>query len=395
MKKVYFFVIALSLAFALQAYAEDTAPSAPAGSQLFNQPATPSRAPEAVKPANMRYLPRPPKTLVLCGERVPLEDPFIYEQLDREFNTMVHDQAQMVMCLKRAGRYFPYISRALKEAGLPDDLKYLAVTESYLLPYVQSRAGATGLWQFMQATGRGYNLKMNDVVDERLNPEIATRAAIDYFKYLYRMFKNWALVMAAYNCGEGRIASELKEQGASSYYELYLPRETMRYVFRIMAAKIILSDPEAYGYYLPAEQIYTPMQGDEIIFNLERATTLRELAEYSKSSVRLLRELNPELVTNTLPKGSYQLLVPKGQGANVLRQLKQEQAESAPQPHQPPQISQAPQAPQVATTWVVKQGDTLTSLAKRFGVSVQALKEANQLKDNTLKVGQKIVIPKN
>ena len=375
MKRFVFLVIAILCFSCLPALAQDE--------PIFTPPET-SPQPQATSPSNMRFLPHAPRTLTLCGEKVPLDDPFIYEQLDREFNSLVHDQAQIVMCLKRAGRYFPYISRQLKAAGLPDDLKYLAVTESFLLHYVRSKAGALGLWQFMPATGKRFNLAINNTLDERLNPEKATHAAIAYCKYLHRMFKNWALAMAAYNAGEGKISSELKEQGAKTYYELYLARETMRYVYRIMALKIILSDPEAYGYHIPAEQIYKPYVGDEVIVSIDRPLTLRELAGYSKSSVRYLRELNPELIVNTLPKGSYQLLVPKGQGPNVLRQLKQVQAETTPAPHQPAQTPQE---------WVVKAGDTLSGVAKRFGVSVQAIKDANKLKSNTLHVGQKLIIP--
>lgn len=383
MKKVLI-ILALTLVIALPAAGQDkTEPEAANAADAVAGPAsTPPTAAPATAPA--RFLPQPPKTLSLCGEKVPLDDPFIAEQLDREFNSMVHDQAQMVMCLKRAGRYFPYISRELKAAGLPDDLKYLAVTESYLLHYVKSRAGALGLWQFMPATGRQYKLKINDTIDERLNPEKSTHAAIAYFKYLHRLFKNWALVFAAYNCGEGKVLSELKDQGATCYYELHLPRETMRYVYRIMAAKIILSNPEAYGYYLPPEQIYKPMQGDEIVLVLEGNTHLRDIAKLSKSSVRRLRELNPELMTNNLPKGSYQLLMPKGQGAAVLRGIKQEQAELTPKPHQPAHKEQ---------TYQVKTGDSLSAIAARFGVSVQDIKQANKLNDNNIKIGQKLIIP--
>lgn len=380
-KIICLLIIALWLVLAPQAQAQE--PREPMRDSVpAHQP--PTAGVQSGSAAHMRFLPQAPRTLTLCGEKVPLDDPFIYEQLDREFNSLVHDQGQIVMCLKRAGRYFPYISRELKAAGLPDDLKYLAVTESFLLHYVRSGAGALGLWQFMPATGKRFNLEINSTLDERLNPEKTTHAAIAYFNHLHRMFKNWALVMAAYNCGEGKVSSELKEQGAKSYYELYLARETMRYVYRIMALKIIMSNPEAYGYYLPAEQIYQPIQGDRITITLDGPTPLRDIAAYSKTSVRYLRELNPELLTNTLPKGSYQLVIVKGQGANVLRQIKQAQANSASRPRQ---------ASQAAREWVVKPGDTLTNVAKRFGVSVQTIKDANNLASNNIRIGQKLIIP--
>ena len=339
----------------------------------------------------IRYIPQPPQTLTLCGEKVPLDDPFIAEQLDREFNSLVHDQAQIIMCLKRAGRYFPYITRELKAAGLPDDLKFLAVTESFLLHYVQSKAGALGLWQFMPATGRQYKLAINDTIDERLNPEKSTHAAIAYFKYLHRMFNNWALAMASYNCGQGKVLNELKEQGAKSYYDLYLPRETMRYVYRVMAMKIILSDPEAYGYHIPKEHIYAPYQGDSITLTVTNPLPLRDLAAYSKSTVRYLRELNPELKVNTLPKGSYQLLMPQGQGTNVMKQAQRNQAGVSDKPAAPDKPGTAIKPQQ--QLWQVKAGDTLSSIAQRFNVSVDAIKAANNIKGNNIQVGQKLVIP--
>jgi LysM repeat protein len=333
-----------------------------------------------------------------------LDDPFVAEQLDREFTMLVHDQAQIVMCLKRAGRYFPYISRELKAAGLPDDLKYLAVTESFLLHYVQSKAGALGLWQFMPATGRQFQLVINNIMDERLNPEKSTLAAIAYCKFLYGIFKNWPLALAAYNCGQGTVLAQMKEQGAGSYYELYLPRETMRYVYRIMAIKIILSDPAAYGYHLPPERIYQPYAGDTVKFTLNNELTLRELAAASQSSVRFIRELNPELLSNTLPKGSYQLLVPAGQGDNVLKRLNSGRAaeELAPEPagsgNKP---AAAPDKPAVkprpaagnGTVYQVRAGDTLSSIARQHKVSLEKLRQANQLKGDNIRPGQKLNIP--
>jgi hypothetical protein len=344
-----------------------------------------SLADDKAEPGARRFLPLPPQALTLCGEPVPLHDPFIAEQLDIEFNLLVHDQAQMVMCLKRAGRYFPYISQQLKAAGLPDDLKFLAVAESYLRPYVRSPAKALGIWQFMPATGARFKLAINDAIDERMNPERSTQAAIAYFKYLHKMFGNWGLAMAAYNCGEGKIQAELKEQGAKSYYDLYLPRETMRYVFRVMALKIILSSPETYGYYLPPEHIYKPHNGDRVAINLEKALPLRELALYCKIGVRQLRELNPEFNSNTLPKGVYQILVPRGQGKNVLAQLKPGDAPASAKPESGGNAGK--------TVWRVKTGETLSALSRQFGVSVQAIKRANNLVSDIIRPGQNLIIP--
>ncbi|MDR1396556.1 MAG: transglycosylase SLT domain-containing protein [Desulfarculales bacterium] len=361
--------------------------SAPGG------PAAAEENKDASLPSPRFFLPHPPESLSLCDEKVPLSDPFIAEQLDREFTMLVHDQAQIVMCLKRAGRYFPYISSQLQAAGLPDDLKYLAVTESFLLHYVRSKAGALGLWQFMPATGRQFKLAVNDFIDERLNPEKSTQAAIAYFKYLYGLFKNWPLVMAAYNAGQGTVLAQMKEQGADNYYDLYLPRETMRYVYRVMAIKIILSDPEAYGYHLPQERIYRPYEGEEVKFTLSRELALRDLAAYSQSSVRFIRELNPQLLVNRLPKGAYQLLVPQGQAANVRRRLEKEQISSSPAAAAAAG-NPAPAGEQSGRAGhQVRAGDTLSSISRRYKVSLEALRQANHLKNDNIQIGQKLIIP--
>jgi hypothetical protein len=378
------FIFWVCLLWALPVMGEETPSPDPAPAQSL------SRQPGFI-------LPQPPASLTLCGEKVPLDDPFIAEQLDREFTMLVHDQAQIVMCLKRAGRYFPYISRQLKAAGLPDDLKYLAVTESFLLHYVQSRAGALGLWQFMPATGKQFKLTVNNVMDERLNPEKATRAAIAYLKYLHGMFKNWPLAMAAYNCGQGTVLEQMKEQGASSYYQLYLPRETMRYVYRIMAAKIILSNPAAYGYELPPERVYRPHPGETVEFTLSAELALRDLAAACQSSVRFIRELNPELLLNRLPRGSYQLVVPPGQSANVLKQLAREQSAAAGNDKTGASAGRPADTPRPAagsmTVYQVKAGDTLSSIARQYKVRVEKLKQANQLRGDNIHPGQKLVIP--
>jgi hypothetical protein len=340
--------------------------------------------PMPAPPAPRRYLPAPPKKLTLCGEPVPLELPHVAEALDREFTIAVHDQAQVVMWLKRARRYFPYITRRLKAAGLPEDLKYLCVAESSLLRRIRSRAGAVGLWQLVPGTARRYGLRVNRWFDDRRNVEKATGAALAYLKDLYAEFGSWALAMAAYNCGEKRLRREVAEQGVKDYYHLYLPRETMRYLFRIMAAKIILSRPAAYGYVLPPEHLYRPRPSRKVTLVNRRPLHLRLLAAACGSTVRELMELNPELRTYWLPAGKVTLQVPPGGAKDLAARLAALRRQAGPAPSSPPGRPR---------TVVVRTGDTLSAIARRHGVKLEALRRANRITGSLIRPGQRLVIP--
>ena len=149
----------------------------------------------------------------LCGDEVPLQDPEVREDLDREFNIVLWNRTQTTMWLKRAARYFPYLEKRLQEANLPDDLKYVVLVESDLRMNARSHAGACGPWQFMKPAANRFMLKTDDKIDDRYDLSRATDAALQYFKTLYRTFHNWPLAIAAYNCGEGRVKKAMDEQG--------------------------------------------------------------------------------------------------------------------------------------------------------------------------------------
>ncbi len=330
-------------------------------------------------------VPTIPAKLTLAGEKVPLELPFVAEQLDREFTIAVHDRAQVVMWLKRARRYFPYITRELRRAGMPEDLKYLAVAESALLHRISSRAGAVGMWQFLPATARRYGLRVNRWFDDRRNPEKATAAALAYLKDLKDEFGSWTLAMAAYNCGERRVRREIAEQGVRDYYHLYLPRETMRYVFRIMAAKIILQNPGRYGFVLPRENLYAPLPADKVSLRPSRALHLRLVARAAGTTVRELMDLNPELRSYWLPPGRLTLKVPRGKGAGLARRL------ASLGKSRPPGVRSRP--PSAGRVVVVKPGDTLAAIARRYKVKLSQLRRANRISGSIIHPGQKLVIP--
>ncbi len=251
-----------------------------------------------------------PITLSLCGEMIPLENPQVWEMLDREFNITVWDRAQVFMYLKRAGRYFPYIEKKLSEAGMPMDLKYLAVAESALLTYSRSRKGAKGMWQFMRLAARSNGLRRDRIVDERLNYEHSTKAAIKYLKFLKRKFNTWSLALAAYNGGETRMRKAIREQKTTDYYRLNLPLETERYIFRIAAIKIVMENPARYGYHLSKERTYRPRKYDIVHVNLKKTIYIADFAEFFITDFKTIKELNPQFIKSYLPVGKYTVKVP-------------------------------------------------------------------------------------
>jgi hypothetical protein len=258
-----------------------------------------------------------PTRLVFAGEVVPLGRWDVSERLEREFLLSLGNPAQVVLWLKRSARYFPYIERELARAGLPDDLKYVAVIESALLPGAYSHASALGIWQFIASTARRYGLSVTTGWDERRNPERSTAAALAFLRELRQRFGDWPLALASYNAGETRVDQAMRHQGVTSYYQLALADETERYVFRALAAKLILSEPERYGFEVPHEQRYRPHDADVVVIDLRERVSVAELARQAGSFYRELKALNPEIVDDWLGKGRYALRVPKGHGPTL------------------------------------------------------------------------------
>jgi hypothetical protein len=253
-----------------------------------------------------------PGTVILCGETLPLELPAVRERLEAEFLLAVSHPAQVGLWQRRAKRYFPTIEAALKASGLPDDLKYLAVAESDLRPGVFSPAGAAGIWQFIPSTARRYGLKVNRQEDQRLLPENVLQAGIKYLGSLRQNFGNWALAMAAYNAGEARIAKAISAQGFRDYYQLRLPRETERYVYRIAAIKLVLVGANNLGLAdTTPRNLYSPLNFRETSETFETPQTWVKLAEKYKCDYKTLRFLNPHLAhQETLSGGPYLFRTP-------------------------------------------------------------------------------------
>lgn len=253
-----------------------------------------------------------PKEVTLCGEKVPLGDRNIWENLDREFLATLDNEAQILLWMKRARRYFPYIEKKLKEMDLPDDLKYVTITESSLRPYAVSSSGAAGIWQFIPSTGEKYGMRRNRVIDERFDFFKATQGALTYLKSLYDEFKSWTLAMAAYNAGENRIRKEIEFQKTRNYFYLDLPVETERYVYKIAVAKIILSDPGEYGFYLGEKEFYDPLQVERVQIQLTQPLPIIEVARAIGFFYKEMKEMNPHLSEETIPPGVHFLNLPLG-----------------------------------------------------------------------------------
>jgi len=253
-----------------------------------------------------------PEVVSICGEKVPLEDKKVWEVLDQEFLSALGSEIQVLLWMKRARRYFPYIEKKLSEMNLPDDLKYLAVAESGLRPYAVSSARAAGVWQFIPSTGEKYGMRGNREIDERFDVFKATEGALTYLKALYEEFRSWPLAMAAYNTGETRIRKEVALQRTCDYFRLDLPLETERYVYRIAVAKIILSDPKKYGFSLDENQLYEALQLERIQIELPMPLPIIDVASAIGVYYKDIKEMNLHLTGEVIPSGVQALSLPPG-----------------------------------------------------------------------------------
>lgn len=341
-----------------------------------------------------------PKSFELFGQRFPVEDRPLWERMDREFLVMVDDVAQVLLWMKRANRYFPLLQAQIAARGLPDDLKYVAIVESSLRPEAKSHAGAVGLWQFIAGTGDRYHLRVTPWLDERQDPVKSTEAALSYLQDLYRLFGDWFLAVAAYNAGEDRIQKEMMRQKANTFFDLVLPSETERYVFRIAAAKVILREPAAYGFELAPDDLYLPYKTERLEVHLERGELdLIALAQGCADTYRALRELNPHLRGATLPLGYFEIYVPADRvkecnSAITAAVSKAARGETKVAAAPGPEKKEAAKESGTRKVWhLVVTGETLWDIAQRYRVNVKAIQEWNRLGDKTqIRPGQRITI---
>lgn len=304
-------IVAIAL-FTIQAAQEDSSSSSTSRTSSKEQnKAAGADEGSFVRDYNVYAIPLP-ETIDFAGEAVPLNDPDVRERMDRELLVNTYWQSNGLLLIKRAHKYFPLIESILKEEGIPDDFKYLAVIESGLTQAV-SPAGARGFWQLLSSTGRELGLEINDNVDERYHIELATRAACKYLRDSKKSWGTWTLAAAAYNAGNSGIRRQMERQEVNSYYDLLLGEETGRYVFRILALKRILQDPERFGFNLEQEDMYHEVPTYEVKVD----TAVAHFPRFSRQfdiNYKILKIHNPWLREDHLNNASrkeYRIKIPK------------------------------------------------------------------------------------
>jgi hypothetical protein len=269
--------------------------------------------PDEQYPQGYRIVTPPiPAQIEFAGERVPVENFEVRERVEREFIVNTYFHSLSILAMKRANRWFPVIEPILKKNNVPDDFKYLCVTESNL-ENVVSPAGATGFWQFMEAAGNKYGLEINNQIDERYHVEKSTQAACEYLKDAYETYGTWTMAAASYNMGTNGADDQLERQKTENYYNLVLNFETSRYIPRIVAIKYLMQNSKAYGFDIKEEELYKPLK----TFEINLGSSVNDFADYSIAlglNYKILKLYNPWLRDNYLrnPNGrNYKIKIPE------------------------------------------------------------------------------------
>ena len=266
--------------------------------------------------------PEIPKIIQFADENIPLNNAFVHDKLDRELIVNMFWHSQTILFLKRAHRFFPIIEPILKKNNIPDDFKYLAIIESGL-QNVTSPSGAKGYWQFMRKTAIEYGLEVSIDVDERNHIEKSTQSACEYIRTAHNNFNNWVLSAAAYNMGIYGLKKQITRQKTSNYFNLLLNNETSRYIFRLIAVKLIFTDPVKYGFIMDNQDLYEPYQ-TKIIKVDTSIVDLVNFASYYNTNYNTIKTLNPWLISNQLINHhgkKYLLKIPKNNaGLEVIKE---------------------------------------------------------------------------
>jgi membrane-bound lytic murein transglycosylase D len=234
-----------------------------------------------------------PESVMFAGEDMPLQNFDTRESLDRELNATAYRHGSTLLTIKRAGRYFPEIEKILRENGIPDDFKYLACAESDLSNVI-SPSGATGFWQIMEGTGKEMGMAINKEIDERYDIEQSTLFACRYFKKAYERYGSWTMAAASYNNGLSGLDEQVEIQKETNYYDLLLNDETARYIFRIAALKLVMSEPSRYGFEIALEDTYKPIPYTEVKIDTA-VTSFEQFSRHFDTNYKMLKFLNPWL----------------------------------------------------------------------------------------------------
>jgi membrane-bound lytic murein transglycosylase D len=261
-----------------------------------------------------------PDEVTFAGEKMPLDNFDTRESLEREILTSAYRHSSTILIIKRANRYLPMIEKILKKNNIPDDFKYLAAAESEYSNMV-SPAGATGFWQIMPETGREEGMEINTIVDERYDVEKSTEFACDYFMKSYEKFGNWTLAAASYDGGRAAVDEQIDIQHQHNYYDLLLSEETARYIFRAVAYKLIITDPENYGFKISKTDLYPELKYTEVKVD-STITDFSSFAQKFGTNYKMLKFLNPWLRKPFLtpkPKKDYLIKIPSEGMRNIIK----------------------------------------------------------------------------
>lgn len=257
--------------------------------------------------------PSVPESIEFAGKTYRFDTDYMYERMDRELIAFTFMHTNSTLMLKRSTRYFEQVVPILKANGVPEDLKYLMAIESNLDPKALSTSGAAGLWQFLKSTAPQYGLEVSAEVDERYNIEKETVAACDYLKEAYAKYGDWMTVAASYNAGQGGITKRISDQKQSSAFNLFLPEETSRYMFRILVAKMFFENPESFGFSVPKEDYYPYRAPRKVVTVDYPIPSLVDFAADNGVTYAELRNANLWLIGTKLsnPKGKvYKIIIP-------------------------------------------------------------------------------------
>lgn len=253
-----------------------------------------------------------PEKLSFAGEEVPLQYFDVRESLDRELHVNTFWHSQTVLLLKRSSRYFPVIEPILRRNNIPNDFKYLAVAESGLTQAI-SPSKAAGIWQILEGTAKEFGLEVNKEVDERYHIEKSTEVACQYLRKAYEKYGTWTMAAASYNFGMNGITKQIDRQDSNSYYDMVLGEETGRYLYRILALKMIFENPKQYGFFLDSTDFYPPLEYTEVKVD-STITSIASFAKHYGINYKLIKLFNPWLRENYLPikQGkSYLIKIPR------------------------------------------------------------------------------------
>lgn len=239
------------------------------------------------------YIPSLPTALDFAGESVPLQYAEVREALERELGVTMYMHSRTMQTLRSTSRYFPVIEPILKRNGIPDDFKYLCMAESGLNPNAVSSAKAAGLWQFMTSASKDFGIETGDNVDMRFHIEKSTEAACKYLRNAYNRYGSWTLAAASYNAGLAGVTRRMNTQSVESYYDMFLPEETMRYVYRILTFKLLADNPSQYGFHLAPANYLPPFESYREVDISDPVIVWSDLAAKHGTNYKMLRVLNP------------------------------------------------------------------------------------------------------